>query len=190
MGSARFSTHSHPVGLAFGLRCDLLVPVRLDFVPALILRLSGVFAGVSIGMVFQFVELGVNFRFRRRESEEISWLISAFRSRQPLRLMADAFGPRCFVAGRSTRWALSELRFTPSDIPAFRRARLQRSSHISRIRSTSTGPIFRSSRARIFAFEKLPSQSTARVAMKICPWILRRSPFVFGWCRLTQSAAP
>jgi hypothetical protein len=56
---------------------------------------------------------------------------------------------------------------------SFSQGAMQRTSHISRIRSTSTGPSLRSSRLRIFVFEKSPSSSTTRLVMKMWPWALR-----------------
>lgn len=62
MGNARFSRHSHPVGLAFGFGLmQLACSCQIGLLPGADLRLSGLFAGLAI-MVLEFVELEVDFR--------------------------------------------------------------------------------------------------------------------------------
>jgi hypothetical protein len=63
MGSTRFSTHSQPVGLAFGTGSTRLVCLfQTGLRGGGDLVFSGVPSGASIGMVFQLVELVVDFR--------------------------------------------------------------------------------------------------------------------------------
>jgi hypothetical protein len=168
MGSARFSTHSHPVGLVFGLGSTRLVRSRqIGLRGCTDLRLSGLFAGLSIRMVFQLVELVVDSRQAAgvggNELVDFSF---------PQQAAIAAHGGR-FRAKVLCRRTINPLGFERTAIhslghPGFSQSAIATQlPHLSD--SLDFGGVCGRRERESSPLKKLPSASTARVVMKICP---------------------